>query len=115
MTKRQFSVTKVALAVRCEGAQYCVTVRTTHRPGVKVPRLRVKTEELQKRRRAVGIADTHIALAEYIGVNHGTISRIFSGKSAPGERFITALVGAFPGSRLDDLFEIVEDSPDRAA
>lgn len=78
-------------------------------------RLRVKADELQRRRRAAGIADTHIALASYIGVNHGTVSRIFAGKSAPGERFITALIKAFPGATIDDLFEIVDDSPDRAA
>lgn len=70
-------------------------------------RLRVKAKELARLSVAAGIADTHNALAEFIGVNHGTISRLMADKSAPGPVFIARACGAF-GARLDDLFEVVD-------
>lgn len=72
-------------------------------------KVRVKVDELRRRREAAGIADTHIALARHLGVTCGTVSRIFAGKSQPGPTFISALVGAFPGSTIDDLFEVVDE------
>lgn len=76
--------------------------------GSDVATLKVRTDELARRRRAAGIDDTHIALARYLGVTCGTVSRIYAGKAEPGPRFIAAALAAFPDARMDDLFEVVD-------
>ena len=80
-----------------------------------MPRLRIRADELRRRRAAAGIADTNSALAEHIGIHSATVSRVFSGRSAPGPAFIAALVAAFPGTRIDDLFEVIPDPQRRVA
>jgi hypothetical protein len=48
-------------------------------------------------------------------VTCGTVSRIYAGIAAPGPRFIAATLAAFPGARLDDLFEVVDDAAPAAS
>jgi transcriptional regulator with XRE-family HTH domain len=47
---------------------------------------------------------TDAALAERMGYDAGNLSRVLSGKQAPGPKFIARLVACFPGFDLDDLF-----------
>lgn len=46
------------------------------------------------------------AIAERIGYNQTTVSRILRGDTAPGEKFIAAAL-AVTGMKFEDLFEIV--------
>lgn len=71
-----------------------------------VARLRLRTDQLKKLRRLAGI-ETDDALAKRMNVDPATVSRVLNGKQEPGAKFIAALVHAFPGFDLDDLFEVV--------
>ena len=71
--------------------------------------LRLRTDQLEKMRRLAGI-QTDAALAERMGVDPATVSRVLKGRNAPGPKFMAALVSAFPGFDLDDLFEVVTDT-----
>lgn len=71
--------------------------------------LRLRAEQLAKMRRLAGI-ETDAALAERMGVDPATVSRVLKGKNAPGPKFMAALVSCFPGFDLDDLFEVVTDT-----
>ena len=68
--------------------------------------LRLRTDQLEKMRRLAGI-QTDAALAERMGVDPATVSRVLKGKNSPGPKFMAALVSCFPGFDLDDLFEVV--------
>lgn len=69
--------------------------------------LRLRTAQLVKYRTLAGIA-TDDSLAKRMGVDPATVSRVLRGKQEPGPRFIAALVAAFPGMDLDDLFEVID-------
>lgn len=71
--------------------------------------LRLRTDQLEKMRRLAGI-QTDAALAERMGVDPATVSRVLKGKNSPGPKFMAALVSCFPGFDLDDLFEVVTDN-----
>ena len=71
--------------------------------------LRLRTEQVTKYRRLAGLANDR-ALAERMDFDAGNLSRVLAGKQAPGPKFIAALVAAFPGLDLDDLFEVVPDA-----
>ena len=71
--------------------------------------LRLRTDQLEKMRRLAGI-QTDAALAERMGVDPATVSRVLKGKNSPGPKFMAALVSCFPGFDLDDLFEVVADT-----
>lgn len=71
--------------------------------------LRLRTEQVAKYRRLAGLT-TDRALAERMDFDAGNLSRVLAGKQAPGPKFIAALVAAFPGLDLDDLFEVVPDA-----
>lgn len=68
--------------------------------------LRLRADQLAKLRTLAGIT-TDDALAKRMGVDPATVSRVLRGKQEPGPKFIAALVAAFPGFDLDDLFEVV--------
>lgn len=70
--------------------------------------LRLRTDQLAKLRKLAGLG-TNAALAERMHYDAGNLSRVLAGKQTPGPKFIAALVSAFPGFDLDDLFEVVED------
>ncbi|MDN4173962.1 helix-turn-helix transcriptional regulator [Nocardioides sp. SOB77] len=69
--------------------------------------LRLKTDQLDKIRRWVGLT-TDTALAEAMGIDAGNLSRVLRGKQQPGPKFIAALVTALKAD-LEDLFEVVEE------
>lgn len=71
--------------------------------------LRLRTEQLAKMRRLAGLT-TNRALAERMNYDEGNLSRVLAGKQTPGPRFIAALVSAFPGFDMDDLFEVIPGS-----
>lgn len=48
--------------------------------------------------------------AEKIHVDPGTVSRVLTGKSAPGPRFIAGCIEAFGGDCFTDLFDVVPDN-----
>lgn len=47
--------------------------------------------------------------AEVIHVDPGTVSRVLTGKSAPGPKFIAGCIEAFGGDCFTDLFVVVPD------
>jgi len=47
-------------------------------------------------------------LAERLGVNKATVSRILQGKAAPGPQFIAAMLVAFP-IKFEAIFDVVVD------
>ncbi|VEW13512.1 Uncharacterised protein [Brevibacterium casei] len=68
--------------------------------------LRLRVDQLRKLR-ALADLETDTALARRMGMDPATVSRVLSGKNAPGPRFMASLVACFPGFDLDDLFEVV--------
>lgn len=74
----------------------------------------LKTDALAKYRRIAGL-DTQSALAERMKYDAGNLSRVLRGDQVPGPKFIAALVAAFPGLSLDDLFEVIDSTEDDAA
>lgn len=74
--------------------------------------LRLRTDQVAKFRRLANLT-TDKALAERMQFDAGNLSRVLAGKQQPGPKFIAAIVSAFPGMDIDDLFEVV--SQDDAA
>ncbi len=52
---------------------------------------------------------TLTAQSEHIKVDPATLSRVLTGKTAPGERFIAGLLAAMPELDFADLFEVTSD------
>lgn len=73
--------------------------------------LRLRTDQLKKIRGWVGLK-TDAALAERMHMDAGNLSRVLTGKQAPGPKFIAALCVALD-AEITDLFEVV--SPDLEA
>jgi transcriptional regulator with XRE-family HTH domain len=76
--------------------------------------LQLRPEGLAKIRKLAKI-DTDKQLAEKIGLDPATVSRVLTGKSAPGPRFIAGLIDAFGIEWFADLFAVVPDDEDTAA
>jgi len=74
-----------------------------------VATLKLRADQLKKMRTLARI-DTNAALAERMGVDAATVSRVLRGEQTPGPKFMAALVACFPGYNLDDLFEVVDES-----
>jgi transcriptional regulator with XRE-family HTH domain len=70
--------------------------------------VRLRQERLNERARALGL-ETDSQIADRLGLDRAGISRIRSGESNPGERFIAAAIAelAVP---FEYLFEIAEAS-----
>jgi transcriptional regulator with XRE-family HTH domain len=68
--------------------------------------LRLKTEQLAKIRKWVGLT-TDSSLAERMGIDAGNLSRVLRGIQQPGPKFIAALCSSLD-AELGDLFEVVE-------
>lgn len=73
--------------------------------------LRLRTDQLKKIRGWVGLK-TDAALAERMNMDAGNLSRVLTGKQAPGPKFMAALCCALD-AELADLFEVV--APDSEA
>lgn len=71
-----------------------------------VATLKLRMDQLTKLRKLARL-ESNAALADRMGYDAGNLSRVLSGKQAPGPKFIAALVAAFPGFDIDDLFEVV--------
>lgn len=52
--------------------------------------------------------DTVKGLALALGVDKGTVSRVLSGKSAPGPTFISSVLTTFP-IKFEDVFTVVDE------
>lgn len=76
--------------------------------------LKLNPQGLGKIRRLTGTT-TDREFAERIHVDPGTVSRVLTGKSAPGPRFIAGCVEAFGGDCFTDLFVVVPDDENPAA
>lgn len=70
--------------------------------------LKLKGDQLAKYRKLAGL-ETNSSLAQRMEFDAGNLSRVLAGKQQPGPKFIAALVSAFPGLDLDDLFEVIGD------
>lgn len=68
--------------------------------------LRLRADQLGKYR-GVAQINTDEALAKRMGMDPASVSRVLRGTAVPGPKFIGALVAAFPGLTIDDLFEVV--------
>ena len=65
--------------------------------------LELRPEGLAKIRKLARI-NTDRQLAELIGMDAATVSRVLTGKAAPGPKFIAGLIGAFGPGFFTDLF-----------
>lgn len=75
--------------------------------------LRLRTDQLKKIRGWVGLK-TDAALAERMNMDAGNLSRVLTGKQAPGPKFMAALCIALD-AELADLFEVVAPDSEAAA
>lgn len=71
-----------------------------------MPTIALRGSALEEALRHKG-AETNVARAKVLGVNDGTVSRVFAGIAAPGPRFIAATLSALP-VRFDDVFSVVQ-------
>lgn len=76
--------------------------------------LEINRPGLAKVRRLANIEFDH-QFASRIKVDPGTVSRVLTGKSAPGPRFIAGCVEAFGADCFTDLFNVVPDDEAPAA
>jgi len=53
-------------------------------------------------------ADSNVKAAEVLGVTDGTVSRVMTGKSLPGNKFMAAVLSHVPAP-FDEIFETVDD------
>lgn len=70
--------------------------------------LALRPEGLKKIRRLAQI-HTDKELALRIGIDPGQLSRVLTGKSAPGPRFIAGCIDAFGSDCFEDLFLVVAE------
>ena len=76
--------------------------------GESIANLELDRDGLERLRRFAHIT-TDGQLAERIGVDPATVSRILSGKCAPGTIFIAGLLSEFGTDRFDDVFVVTDD------
>lgn len=70
--------------------------------------LALRPEGLQKVRKLAKIT-TDADLAKQIGINQSNLSRVLTGKAAPGPRFIAGIVDAFGAEWFSDIFMVIPD------
>ncbi len=75
--------------------------------------LELNKQGLAKIRRLAGIEHDH-QLATRIKVDATTVSRVLTGKSAPGPKFIAGCIEAFGSDCFNDLFVVVPGDEDAA-
>ena len=84
-------------------------IALTQPPRPRPLTLELQTKGLNKIRRLTG-GGTDRELAERLRINAGYLSRVLTGKSKPGPRFIAGAINAFGLDCFEDLFAIVPDS-----
>ena len=72
-----------------------------------MPSLKIDQDGLARLRKQLG-SPTNDALARKMKVDSATVSRVLSGKSAPGTRFIAGALLAFGTAWFSDLFQVVD-------
>ena len=72
------------------------------------PALRVRWDVVDALREVRGLEDDG-KLAEAMGVNRSSVSRVAHGKQQPGPRFIAGLCLAL-GAKFENLFEVVREA-----
>ncbi|KLO31613.1 hypothetical protein ABW16_01950 [Mycolicibacter heraklionensis] len=70
------------------------------------PTLTPNAEGFSRLAAHAGIADNYLALANRIGVNASTVSRIMRGQHEPSGRFIAAVLNEFGISWFHELFDV---------
>jgi len=79
-----------------------------------MPKLVIRRDQLTHRKQLAGI-DTDDELARLAGIHATQLSRVLSGKSEPGNKFIAGLLHVFGVGAFQDLFAIVSDDDGDAA
>lgn len=69
--------------------------------------LTIDVERFTQLRRDQGL-DTLQGLAQALKIDKSTASRVLSGESAPGPKFISSVLLAFP-VKFEDVFAVVDD------
>lgn len=77
-------------------------------PLLRGPYVRLRLDRLDERAQALGLA-SDAEIAELVGIDKAGISRLRSGESNPGGRFIAAAVSTL-GVPFEYLFEIAQAS-----
>jgi transcriptional regulator with XRE-family HTH domain len=72
-----------------------------------LPTLKINPDGLERLRSQLG-SPTNDALARRMKVDSATVSRVLSGKSTPGARFIAGALLAFGTAWIGELFQVVE-------
>lgn len=70
----------------------------------------VEVSSIRRRHQVINDRD----LAERLGIDRGTLSRVLAGKSAPGPVVIASFLLTFP-VRFEDLFTVVDTEAEVAA
>lgn len=70
--------------------------------------LALRQDGLNKIRKLAGLT-TDKDLADRIGVDAATVSRVLKGTQAPGPKFIAGLIEAFGKEWFADLFDVMPD------
>lgn len=73
-------------------------------PLLPGPYARLRIERFDKRAAELGLAN-ETQIAERLGLSLATVNRVRAGQTAPGQRFIAAVVSEF-GLPFEQLFEI---------
>ena len=76
--------------------------------------IRLNHEKLAAYRRLAGIK-TDKDLAQRLGMDPASISRVLNGTQAPGATFIASICDYFGKDLFGDLFDVVSDNPEDAA
>ena len=77
-------------------------------PALRGPYVRLRLGKLDEQAKALGLA-SDAEIAGRLGLDRAVISRLRSGDSNPGERFIAAAIAEL-GVSFEYLFEIAEAS-----
>lgn len=76
--------------------------------------LNLKADALTEHRTREGLTADR-ALARAAGLDPANVHRVLKGSQEPGIRFVAGLVSAFPGLKIDDLFEVTDVPTQRDA
>lgn len=71
--------------------------------------LALNARGVTKIRRLAGLSKDK-DFADRIGIDQSTLSRVLTGKAAPGPRFIAGCVEAFGADVFEDLFTVADDA-----
>jgi transcriptional regulator with XRE-family HTH domain len=80
----------------------------------EMARLALRLDQLAKFRRLKDVT-IDSDFASRIGVNPSQVSRVLTGKAAPGTRFIAGVLELFGVDTFADLFSVVPDDDGEAA